>query len=1253
MAIPLFGSSSSSRPTFDDRKQAAFQKVRHSIVTQPRLADKTLTQLKAICVPLLASTKAAPNAVTSRSTIDALERLRNSITEIPDSVFTPPLANYAFFPLSALLKPAETGSPRGDAVLEATMHALAALVRKWRSCAGGAMQDEVLRQLWIMTALQLGGPLDPAGPAKSKGKGKQVDRTDESKLAMVEVLLELMGPALDPDEESLSDDEDPLGERIDWDADEPGPEDNAPVRHSSRKSPPSPSIPILYHTLTSLLEIASTPTSLIRLQLASLRALTLLITHHLVKHPPTSASSVSDSRTQGPSPLLATALPGAASTLTRIALSMPGSSVSTFSQAQRAHSSNVVVEALRLVALLLVATIGDTVTATLRHESVPSSAETSATLEEIIENFALSSDASDEVEPNSSETTVAPVPVPPAPTAGPTLPTAAWLRYTLDSVAALLASLSSLTRHESPLVRSAFVDLLAAVAKDCTLGMSERLVGPLEGLLVLAGDDWEQVSEPARAAVRAAMATQSITPAAISLIARITRSKMTSLPNLLRKRDERGVERSARAVRVALGLLATSSSSAQESGVGALGGIERWSWSLLGALELSRVSSNRRGDEHGMSQAWITGRALVGEDGPVAARMHEWPPLALRNVKDAATIVELERLWSAIGSFSAASGTGAAVVDLFLGTAMGPWWLESTSPSALLVLDGILHGFGKVDSSKAQRKLVKGIVRSVLDLLDQMDDELEPAKSAPTPGDAAGEDVLQRMNDESAAVIVEHQRGVSLTPGLDALQPVATANLPQEARESHKNLLVCLSLRLLATCAELLGSAFQPHLLQGLYHILAYLSPSTHQLVRSHAQQALALVSDSTSYASPQNLVLANVDYVVNSVSQRLSVARLDPAAPLVLVEMIRLVGQPIVPMVQDLVEDVFEALDDYHGYEEVTVGLWAVLDALMKVMAEDVSALPALLEETGAASRPDAERDWAAFVDWFNKRHDDPAEEEAGADLPQTNPREPFKSTAAPVDDNDAGGFPEQDADKLETPATRPQFVAAQIIAKALFFLSHSSPFLRSRVLSLVASAVPLLTSPSSPDDPSSTRQGDLLPVIHRSWPYILNRLADTEPYVVLAAADLIEALATHCGQFMSRRILDDVWPRFVSLVEKQQVLDRQSAIAGQSPYTTSHRLYKSVLVTMRQVAKHVPVKDEVVWDQAMLFRRFLDSKLELELQNAAVAMYRDLAVVNPDTVWIVLQGAVTGGSGGLPAGLRLAEVDLTDNVAHVLAGI
>ncbi|KAI5479465.1 Armadillo-type fold domain containing protein [Pseudohyphozyma bogoriensis] len=1168
--------------------------------------QEAFAQLKQICVPILGTARSTPSPTATRQLIANLALLASTLESIPTSTFTPALANYVFFPLTPLLQPpAPNTEPKwSDAVFEAALKALRVLVEKWRATPDKGMEDKVLHELWIMAVLRLGGPLDAASPrAAGKEKARESGMMEESKLALVEVLKELMAP-IEMKEEGSSgtcgdgeDDDDPLGERIDWSGDDPV-DTSAPKQTTPPviRIPSPPPIPILFHTLTTLLSLSSIPTSLQSLQLSSLASLRFLFEFYLV---PTSTP------TKGPSPLLATALPGSVSTLARIALSLPSTSSFTApiapapDQARRQPSS-AVAAALSLLTFVLEAALSDATTS----EITPTVSETTASLSEIVAIFTATP-------PREEEAEGANPPPPPSsapPSAGPTLPTASWLSHTLSNLLPLFTPLATtLTLHSSPIVLTSLVTLFSTLlsASPSTLPKPHK-AALLEGLLSLTSSTWPDVQSSSRAALESAFTRDEY----CQIVEDVVRKRLVALPRVIQRGEERSLSSTIDIVSGAFELLPVHS-------VGGLEGVERWSWALLKAVELERVKG---ADVEGRKdQAWIEAGIIV--DGGEK----EWPVLRLKAVQEESGRLGLEKLWEAFGRWGKRVGKEAAVVGAFSGIFVG----GSGRPEAGWVLDGVLRGFEK-SGGKGGKKVVRNVVKEVLALLEKLEQVEEEVASSTEKGDERESDtsLLLASGGEDAAVV--HQRAVSLTPSLDTLSPVSTSR-PSQA--SHRILLTCFALRVLSTAASVLADSFQPHLLSALYHILSHLSRSSHPLLSSHASLSLDRISYSTSYASPQNLILSNVDYVLNSVSQRLSIARLDPSSPLVLVEMIRVVGAPILPMVQDMVEDVFEALDDYHGYEVVTMGLWAVLDALVGVMASERRETEG--EEVHQIEAKDPlDEEWDKFDEWYQARYKDPDEmdlEDLDELLPKKNPQKPFKSSLPQSGEGQAfassGSPDDEDAETSHEPIlTSAQKVASQVLSKATYFLSHPSPFLRARILGLVASAVSLFPPPlpNAPPPPGvrAAPQSAYLPAIHRAWPYILPRLSPTEdPSVVLAAVSLIEILASHAGDFMSRRILEDAWPLFRVLIARQDELEKTSAVK-KSRYTESHRIAVTLLRTMEIVARAVPLKEGVLWEIAVECRRLLAEGEQAEVLRAAKGLYRALAGTNEHVVWLVLDG-------------------------------
>jgi hypothetical protein len=531
-------------------------------------------------------------------------------------------------------------------------------------------------------------------------------------------------------------------------------------------------------------------------------------------------------------------------------------------------------------------------------------------------------------------------------------------------------------------------------------------------------------------------------------------------------------------------------------------------------------------------------------------------------------------------------------------------------------------------------------------MLVSLDDDEDDAAVNDNDLDASG------CEPSDALVPVETSKGMQTVSLLVNKESTRTTAAEQaESRrlhlQMHRQLVAALSMSLMAVAADILGPAFRPLLLRCLYVVLSYLG-SASPFLQQYAHAALLRIAYHSGYASPQNLIMDNVDYVINVVSQRLTYRRLSPLAPLVLISMIRLVGEPIVPFVQDIVDDIFDVLDDYHGYELLSSTLFAVLDTLIKAMATEVALVawkPKPTTSSRLQARPDPARDFQALAEWYSHRQVRAKSlvEEYLAKAPQ----KPWKEDEE--DGMNDAETPSGIRDEPEIPPTRQQEVCKQILSKAVYFMSHSSAFIRARVLSLFAGGVAVLVV--------GERESDLLPIVHRAWPYILNRLKDKEPYVVTEAAGVIETLARYVGDFMSKRILDNAWPIMRQLLQTQQKLDDRSALvrmgrkAGPaSAFTVSHRLYTAIIGSMRYIVQEVPVTDELMWEMILAFLPFLDSGMHEDIQHSAVDLYRQMAVRDEDAVWLALRGAQGTIAVGVTTYLRQPGLDIAKNAVLVL---
>ncbi|CEH11969.1 Uncharacterized conserved protein [Ceraceosorus bombacis] len=526
---------------------------------------------------------------------------------------------------------------------------------------------------------------------------------------------------------------------------------------------------------------------------------------------------------------------------------------------------------------------------------------------------------------------------------------------------------------------------------------------------------------------------------------------------------------------------------------------------------------------------------------------------------------------------------------------------------------------------------------------------------------------------------------------------------------------------IVGSCSDLLGISFRPLLLHTLYPLICGLASSSGAVAQA-ASRTLQRVAKACAYPDMQSLVLQHADYILGAASHRL-VAGLGPelqavtaitkrmqieiagedakksalthelvrahygnkvllpahqtltplnsaqTAPLVLIEVLRLLGSDALPLVEDAVDEVLDALDRFHGYDELCNGLLGLLDRMLEVMAiEKANTSTKQRAPSNLSTLPSLASELASFDKWYRGRksphdHDNvepPLVSEPGAGLEHSAEAKRM----GPDDNPDA--------------PSRTQAVTSNILAKCVPFLSHSSPLLRVTVLRLLRRGVSIL----APQE----RHAEILAVINPAWPVLLTRLGspvtlqtsarrnasgeqlldrftERDPTVWVESAKLMEECATHLPDFLGRKIVEEVWPRLDALLEVcatlQTLESRRLAQRGpvsfslasplgaqaSSPphaprlqtlpalssksvqlfpeFSTVGRLLQSVASTMAALAKHMNVRmtDATAWtilNQPQLLCA-LDRRQPKAISESAKKLLEAMELRDADLVWAV----------------------------------
>ena len=816
--------------------------------------------------------------------------------------------------------------------------------------------------------------------------------------------------------------------------------------------------------------------------------------------------------------------------------------------------------------------------------------------------------------------------------------TPSWLRATSSQLLMALKSLTPILSHPTVTALIAVSSLSASLLESTSLTLPSARPLLASFLLSLSRSDYGSVSSQSYSSlIELTSPASKVRHPLLQTLLQMIGDILSSLPRILPSHADAKVEHLAGQVEAICRLVISNARndsenfSALSKGVGKLfgpiGGIEKWGWRLLMVMEF---------DVPLMTVTGTPAARLMLEQGPDCYEL-TFPEFLLKHVTSRSAQVTLERMFRALGN---AGGEDCLYAVEWL-TAVGRNRRDARGVAALWLgcrllegIAGISINVSEIDTirrrSKRLDRATRGLSRSIAELWEIIDDP----DFAP-PG-AVEEDHAHDIPS------VEHVRGLIV---LDkSLRVGRGASTPPTQKTSPPALHSMAALQVLSVTAQVLQAQFTPVLLHTLYPILHSIVSPVVQLSNS-GLAALNIVASSVSYASPANLLFSNFDYVLDAVLRRLSRQRLDVDAIKVLLLVIRLVGRDVIQKAADVVEECFDRLDEYHGYDIIVDGLVEVLLEVIKVVESDEDSHVIREEDVGLviAIPPDHTR-MDAFEKWFRSRNDTENHEGDSTEYGPA-PRHPRGNSDATVDEESDPDDNQKQVDPDAVQETPIQALTKQIVSRTIYFLTHESATIRAKILALLSSAVPVL--------PESA----LLTSIHQAWPFILNRLADAESFVVTAAAGLIEALSMHVGSFMYRRVWDDVWPRFKVILQRLEVADSQSALARRGPgfvgtissYTQSHRLYRSMLKTMTASVKNIQVNDNSLWQILLCFRRFLHCQAHKELQTNAVELFVAAGTKNADAMWLVLSNT-TKTSVSPVSFLQRAEWDIKGNSNEIL---
>ncbi|OWP07444.1 hypothetical protein B2J93_4973 [Marssonina coronariae] len=424
--------------------------------------------------------------------------------------------------------------------------------------------------------------------------------------------------------------------------------------------------------------------------------------------------------------------------------------------------------------------------------------------------------------------------------------------------------------------------------------------------------------------------------------------------------------------------------------------------------------------------------------------------------------------------------------------------------------------------------------------------------------------------------------------------------------------LKAIALEVMADTAQRMDIGFRSELVDTLYPVVQLLGNSNSRL-REHAITCLNIISKSCGYANASELIVDNVDYMVNAISLRLNTFDISPQAPQVLVMMIRLSGPPLLLYLDDVVESIFAALENFHGYQALVDVLFSVLGEIVSVGSKSdqlrVEDVPSVNHRKSRPKPPSISQLVTLLTPRLISKHTPSGHvavpqkpwksAETLLDEANLTPKDPDESDGDGASDSE----PAPDQEIAKPSPTKIYTMLQSIFLLSQHYLTSSSGHLRTKLLTLIRTSCPSL----------ALNEDAFLPLVNDIWPVLVTRLYDPESYVRIAACETVAELCKCAGDFLSSRIRDE-WPSMLRLAResKAKAESEKKGRGSRGVHSQAIKVWEGVVRLLSTVVEHVRLEDE-------MFDDVVDVLGALVWERTSV---RDaLSAVNADAVWLAMQ--------------------------------
>jgi len=450
------------------------------------------------------------------------------------------------------------------------------------------------------------------------------------------------------------------------------------------------------------------------------------------------------------------------------------------------------------------------------------------------------------------------------------------------------------------------------------------------------------------------------------------------------------------------------------------------------------------------------------------------------------------------------------------------------------------------------------------------------------------------------------------------------SQLKRRGVSKELNMKMAMYLQIVAAASEIMRARFQPLLMSSLYFLLD-LSSHTDAVVSHNASTALHRIAWAVDQKPLSDVLVANCDYIVDSLTQALRYSFSSSSYSRVY----RIVNSllvlcpakgPILLQLRDFVSILIEhlATTPTHSDEAASllISLLSIVDALSAHTAEG-STLP--IPGSIVEKKDDPESFYSIqkikerlsrlhnFLDDATRPMLDPEDLELEEDDEEDSKMD-TKGDNARVEEEESKLHPYQEWIEI----------GKNIALQCRHFLSSNSIEVRNLVLRIISQALLVVR----------LRESDLLPLLAQLWPSIRSAVAHEASIsshhrvYTTKLAGALESVVVCAPQFMSKRFDTDLWPLLQKLLQSQ-LQSTKKTTGFQDRTALPHVIIQEKLLRcLGSVVEAPGFRSHVVSQLVSLANSYVaDSTLPESLHSAAGDLLKKLSALQPDYTWAKLQ--------------------------------